>query len=52
MTQAKKKASKKRGPQADRVKVSGDWQTAVKKALEKPRPAQGWPEQPRWPRAK
>lgn len=34
---------KKRGPPPDTLKVEGDWRDAVKKALEKKRPASGWP---------
>jgi hypothetical protein len=30
--------------QPDRLKINGDWKSAVKKALEKERPAEGWPE--------
>lgn len=42
---AKKKASRKRktGPEADRVKLEGDWKTNVKTALGKKRPKEGWP---------
>ena len=32
------------GPEADRLKIDGDWKSAVKKALNKPKPAEGWPE--------
>ena len=32
------------GPKRKRVKIEGDWQDAVKKALEKERPREGWPE--------
>jgi hypothetical protein len=42
-----KTAKKKRGPIADRVKIKGDWSEAMKKALEKKRPAEGWPDQPK-----
>ncbi|HTF34938.1 MAG TPA: hypothetical protein VK714_14735 [Myxococcota bacterium] len=37
------KSKKKPGPKADRLKLPGDWQTAVKRALEAKRPAEGWP---------
>lgn len=37
------KAKKKRGPEADRVKIDGNWKDAMSKALKKPRPEQGWP---------
>ena len=33
----------KTGPEPDRVKLSGDWEKAVGKALKKPRPKEGWP---------
>jgi len=36
--------SKKTGPIPDRVKVEGDWEEAIGKALKKPRPKDGWPE--------
>ena len=36
-------ARNKRGPEADRVKIEGDWKSAVGKALKKPMPAGGWP---------
>jgi len=38
-----RKKSKKRGPEADRVKIDVTWKDAVKTALKKPRPEQGWP---------
>jgi len=41
----KKPKKLKRGPSPDRVKIKGDWTEAMKKALEKTRPAEGWPEQ-------
>jgi len=33
----------KRGPKEDRVKIEGDWESAVDKALAKKRPKDGWP---------
>ncbi|HXM51203.1 MAG TPA: hypothetical protein VN956_25380 [Pyrinomonadaceae bacterium] len=42
----KKLAKKKRakpGPKADILKLEGDWKDAVKKSLEKKKPAEGWP---------
>lgn len=39
-----KKARRTRGPAPVRVKIKGDWTDAVKKALEKKRPEDGWPE--------
>lgn len=40
---AAKKKSAKRGPAPARVKIKGDWAEAVKKAMEKKRPEEGWP---------
>jgi len=31
------------GPEADRLKLAGDWKEAVAKALGKKRPEGGWP---------
>jgi hypothetical protein len=41
MTKSNKGA--KRGPKGERVKIKGDWETAVGKALKKERPKEGWP---------
>ncbi len=40
------------GPDPERVKIEGDWfegnwEDAIKKALEKARPAEGWPDGPK-----
>jgi hypothetical protein len=35
----------KRGPKEDRVKIEGDWESAVGKALAKKRPKDGWPKE-------
>jgi hypothetical protein len=32
----------KTGPKEERLKLSGDWQELVAKALTKPRPKKGW----------
>ncbi len=37
--------NKKTGPDADRVKLEGDWEDAVKKALKKKKPPEGWPQE-------
>jgi hypothetical protein len=37
------KASKRRGPTPETVRIEGDWKAAVRKALSKPKPATGWP---------
>lgn len=43
-TMPKRKINKgKTGPKADTVKIAGDWEKAVGKALKKKRPATGWP---------
>jgi len=33
----------KPGPEADTIKIEGDWEDAAKRALGKKRPAKGWP---------
>jgi hypothetical protein len=33
----------KRGPKADVLKIQGTWQDAVRKSLQKKKPAEGWP---------
>jgi hypothetical protein len=33
-----------RGPVPERLKIKGDWEAAVGKALKKERPKEGWPE--------
>ena len=41
---AKEKPKKiKTGPKEQRLKLKGDWQTLVGKALAKKRPKKGWP---------
>ena len=32
------------GPDAERLRIDGDWEMAVDKALSKPRPEGGWPD--------
>jgi hypothetical protein len=32
----------KRGPEPDRVKIEGDWEDVIKKALKKGRPKEKW----------
>jgi hypothetical protein len=34
---------KQPGPKADLLKIEGDWKEAIKKSLEKKKPADGWP---------
>lgn len=33
----------KTGPKPDTVKIEGDWEDAIDKALQKERPKDGWP---------
>ena len=37
---------KKPGPNGDRLKIEGDWKDAMKAAVHKAKPANGWPERP------
>ncbi len=39
----KPKDKAKTGPKAEIVKIDGDWEKAVDKALKKKRPVGGWP---------
>lgn len=39
--------NKKRGPEPERVKLTGDWGKNVGKALVKGKPAVGWPKEPK-----
>ena len=40
-----KKTRKKRGPRPKVIRADGvSWQDAMKHALKKPKPAEGWPE--------
>lgn len=41
--QAKGKRRAKTGPKEQRLKLKGDWQGLVGKALTKKRPKKGWP---------
>ena len=48
MSQAKKKRLRGRvapGPEAERLKLPGDWKANVKTALTKKRPKEGWPKE-------
>jgi hypothetical protein len=31
------------GPKPDILRIEGDWQDAIKKSLQKKKPAKGWP---------
>ena len=37
---------RKPGPDLDHLKIKGEWEEAVKKALKKKAPSNGWPEPP------
>ena len=43
MKQKKQNERKKPGPKAERLKLKGDWQALIGKALQKKRPKKGWP---------
>jgi hypothetical protein len=43
MTNKPKPPKQKSGPAAQRLKLKGDWQALVGKALAKKRPKKGWP---------
>lgn len=43
LSMAKKKPNKP-GPKSDRLKIIGDWQDAMKKAVKKKKPREGWPD--------
>ncbi|MGB7582564.1 MAG: hypothetical protein WBL85_08980 [Sedimentisphaerales bacterium] len=40
-----KKQQKQRGPKTEHLKIEGDWERAVKKALRKQKPPEGWPKE-------
>jgi hypothetical protein len=42
---AMKKKRQKRGPKPDKLQIDGDWQEALKKAVKKKKPENGWPEE-------
>jgi len=35
---------KRRGPKPNHLKIEGDWQEAIKKAVKKKKPPEGWPD--------
>ena len=43
----KPKKPKRTGPKPETVKLKGPWEKAVRHALKKERPAEGWPDQPK-----
>ena len=46
------RTTRKTGLEPERVKIEGDWEEAVKRALGKKRPPEGWPRPPKKKRAK
>jgi len=38
-----KDKNRKRGPKSNLLKIDGEWQRAVNKALKKEKPKEGWP---------
>jgi hypothetical protein len=40
----KKPAKKKPGPMPGKLKLDGNWKDLIKRALQKQRPKDGWPE--------
>lgn len=38
------KTERKTGPKPDNLKIEGDWESAMEKAVKKKRPKDGWPE--------
>ena len=43
MKDKKAKDKKTTGPKPERLKLKGDWQALIGKALQKKRPKKGWP---------
>jgi hypothetical protein len=41
----KPESSTPRGPKPEVLKIDGDWQEAIKRSLEKKKPADGWPKE-------
>jgi hypothetical protein len=39
----KKHPKQQSGPKPDHLKIEGDWEKAIKKALRKQKPPEGWP---------
>jgi hypothetical protein len=39
----KKRANRQPGPKPDLLKIDMNWQEAMKKAIDKKKPADGWP---------
>jgi hypothetical protein len=45
-------SKKKPGPEPDHLKIESDWEEAVKKALTKEKPKEGWPDDKDKPKKK
>lgn len=45
MTKKNDKSTGKTGPKPDKVKIEGNWEDAMGKALKKDRPKDGWPKE-------
>lgn len=43
MKRQSQQSDRKRGPKPETLKLKGDWQKLMGKALAKKRPAKGWP---------
>ena len=43
MGKKKERPTRASGPVAERVNLKGNWKTLIKEALEKKKPAGGWP---------
>jgi hypothetical protein len=41
----KPKPKQRRGPKPEYLKLEGNWEDAVKRSLQKKRPADGWPKE-------
>ena len=44
MTDDRDKKPVRPGPEPERTKAEGDWKNAVRKALKKKKPPEGWPQ--------
>jgi hypothetical protein len=47
-----KKRKNKPGPKADHLKLEGNWEEVVKKAIRKKKPEEGWPGEQEKPKPK
>ncbi len=51
-TRMAKDRQDKPGPKPDHLKLEGNWEEAVKKALQKEKPEEGWPDEKDKPKKK